>query len=267
MRRQFLEAAHCRAADGRIAARESTEQITPLPDMIVSPEESLHADRTACRVEQHLLDIGAAADLAALVANQPFEGADQRIGASDGDRASCEFDRKGDNLDHLRGIGAFGIEAAVQAPGRPEGMHGLGSIGRLEIVARWPQRLSEPGQQCARSALPGLARNRHRHRSRPEPAAEQREQERRVGPHSVHFAGERGAVARRAGVEGRDVAFPVPRKQHVRTIGTQDAGWQVAVSDRESRAPPGPCRSRHRRARSGTAPGLSPSRRAGTRAP
>ena len=113
-------------------------------------------------------------------------------------------------------------------------MHGLGSIGRLEIVARWLQRLPEPGQQCARSALPRLARYRHRRRPRPEPAAEKREEERRVGAHSLHLPGERGAVARRTGVEGRDVACPVPRKQHVRAIGTQDASRQVAVSDRES---------------------------------
>ena len=111
-------------------------------------------------------------------------------------------------------IGALRIEAAVQAPGRPK------------RVDAHPRRRSIPD-----NAAPGAAPRRTRRRARadrasrlrapiaapsarPEPAAEQREQEGRVGAHPVHLAREGLAVPFGAGLEGRDVARAVAREQH-----------------------------------------------------
>jgi hypothetical protein len=122
----------------------------------------------------------------------------------------------------------------MKPPGRPERMHRIRLVGRLEMGARSRQSFAEPGQQRAWPPPPGLARDLQRHGSRPELAAEQRKQERRVGAHAIHLSREGGAVAAGAGVESGDVARSVAREQQMRTVGAKHPGRQIAVSDGEA---------------------------------
>ena len=123
----------------------------------------LHAARRALIVEQDRGDIRRGADFAAIVLDQRLEGLQQFAGAALDDRRAGGLERERDDLRHLAGIGAFGAEAGMQHPRRPQRAEQRRAIALFEPGAGGEQRFAEECCEAARPAPPGLARDDAQH--------------------------------------------------------------------------------------------------------
>ena len=122
----------------------------------------------------------------------------------------------------------------MQHPGRPQRPEQRRAIALLKPGAGGKQRLAEERGEAARAALPGFARDDLEHAPGPQRAAEQREQERRVGAEPPHVGGEARPVAWRQRVERRDIAGAVHREDLMAAVRQQHAGRQRRVREFES---------------------------------
>jgi hypothetical protein len=127
------------------------------------------------------VDIGAAAQFAAVFLDQPPEGFNGLTGAAPDHGSPGGLEREGDDLAHLAAIGGFRRQSGVQDPGRPERLNEIGAVVRFEPGPDRAKRLSHPGGETAKAALPGLLDHQLSGWPAPQFAAEQGEEEGRIG--------------------------------------------------------------------------------------
>ena len=180
--------------------------------------------RRAFAADEDALDIGIEQDFAALIVDQARERGKRAARAALGDRRAGGFEREGDDLAHLARISALRAETGVQHPGREQRADDLGLVAGLEPAARGAERFAEEIRKLAQAAAPGFARHDLEHGARPQRAAEQREQERRVGAHPVDVGGKARAVAVGELVEGRDIRLAVHGEDRMPAVGQQHRG-------------------------------------------
>ena len=143
-----------RAAAGRRAACGVTLAITAREAETISPSRQPHAVGAAAG-DEHALDVGAGAQLAAVLAHDRRQRLDEAHAAAARHGHAAELDRAGDDLRHEARDGLLGPEARVQHPGREQAVGALGLERRARASrARSRARCRRTSSSPRRPKLP-----------------------------------------------------------------------------------------------------------------
>ena len=198
------------------------------------PIGQLHALDRAISAGQQGGDIGLGPDLTISFADQRCKGIEQFLSAALDDWRPCGFQSEGDDLRHLRRIGAFRPESGMQDPGRPQSAGNLGLVIRFKPGPGGGESLAEELRHIARAPLPGLTRQQFCSRPAPQLTAEQREKQRRIALDPADIGEMPRAITHGELIQCRAIGTPRHGDDGRASVRQEHAGGMIAMAEFQS---------------------------------